>query len=155
MSLASYAVMLSGETAIGRFPIEAVTMMKRIICSTEEVDVPAREMLAPGIFGRPSGTPGRAVAEAAVLAAEELGCRLIVVITQSGTMGRRIAALRPARRIIALTQNDKALRQLALTWGVEPYPLAPRVGRPTTVCCFWPIERCSSISWPNPARASW
>jgi len=119
----SDAVMLSGETAIGRFPVEAVTMMNRIICSTEEMDVPARDLMGRALLGRPSGAPGRAVAEAAVLAAEEAGCQLIVVITQSGNMGRRVAALRPAQRIIALTQNDQTRRQLAVTWGVEPYPL--------------------------------
>ena len=122
----SDAVMLSGETAIGRFPVDAVKMMNRIICSTEDVEVPARDLLRLEMFARPSGTPGRAVAEAAVLAAQELGCRLIVVITQSGNMGRRIAALRPAQRIIALTQNDQTLRQLAVTWGLEPYRLGAR-----------------------------
>jgi pyruvate kinase len=122
----SDALMLSGETAIGRFPVEAVKMMNRIICSTEGVDVPARDLLRLEMFARPSGTPGRAVAEAAVLAAQELGCRLIVVITQSGNMGRRIAALRPAQRIIALTDNDQTLRQLSVTWGLEPYPIRAR-----------------------------
>ena len=122
----SDAVMLSGETAVGHFPIETVRMMSRIISTTEEADVPVREMLER-IFGQPSGTPGRAIAEAAVLAAEELECELIVVLTQSGTMARRVAGLRPPQRIIALTENDKTLRQLALTWGVEPYPLV--VGR--------------------------
>jgi pyruvate kinase len=119
----SDAVMLSGETAIGRFPIEAVTMMDRIICSAEEMGVPARDLIEQALRGLPSGAPGRAVAEAAVLAAEEAGCRSIVVITQSGNMGRRVAALRPAQRIIALTQNDQTRRQLAVNWGVEPYPL--------------------------------
>lgn len=63
------------------------------------------------------------MAEAAVLAAEEAGCSSIVVITQSGNMGRRVAALRPPQRIIALTQNDQTRRQLAVHWGVEPYAL--------------------------------
>ena len=106
------------------FRSEAVTMMNRIICSAEEMDVPAREFTARRISGRGSGAPGRAVAEAAMLAAEEAGCRLIVVITQSGNMARRVAALRPAQRIIALTQNDQTRLQLAVTWGVEPYPLS-------------------------------
>ncbi len=123
----SDAVMLSGETAIGRFPVEAVRMMDRIICSAEEMDVPARDLMGRVMIGRPSGAPGRAVAEAAVLAAEEAGCGLIVVITQSGNMGRRVAALRPAQRIIALTQNAQTRRQLAVTWGVESYPLAGSV----------------------------
>jgi pyruvate kinase len=120
----SDAVMLSGETAIGRFPVEAVRMMDRIICSAEGMDVPARSIMERGMFGRSSGTPGRAVAEAAVLATEEAGCRLIVVITQSGNMGRRVAALRPSQRIVALTQNAQTRRQLAVTWGVEPYALS-------------------------------
>jgi pyruvate kinase len=119
----SDAVMLSGETAVGRFPIEAVTMMNRIICSAEDMGVPARDLIGQAMRGQPSGAPGRAVAEAAVLAAEEAGCSSIVVITQSGNMGRRVAALRPAQRIIALTQNDQTRRQLAVNWGVEPYGL--------------------------------
>lgn len=119
----SDAVMLSGETAIGHFPVESVKMMDRIICSSEEMRVPARGVIRRAVLGRQSGIPGRAVAEAAVLAAEEAGCRLIVVITQSGNMGRRVAALRPAQRIVALTQNNESLRQLAVTWGLEPYPL--------------------------------
>lgn len=120
----SDAVMLSGETAIGRFPLKSVTMMDRIICSAEEMDLPARDRMSRGTLGRPSRAPGQAVAEAAALAAEEAGCRLIVVITQSGSMGRRIAALRPGQRIIALTQNEQTRRQLAATWGVEPYSLS-------------------------------
>jgi pyruvate kinase len=82
------------------------------------MDVAARDL-----FGRASGTLGRAVAEAAVLAAEELRRRLIVVISHSGNMGRRVAALRPAQRVIALTQNEQTRRQLAVTWGIEPYLL--------------------------------
>jgi pyruvate kinase len=73
--------------------------------------------------GRKSGSYGRAIAEAATFAAEEIGCRLIVVITESGHMARRIAALRPRQRIIALTPSDKTRRQLALLWGTEAFPL--------------------------------
>ena len=46
-----------------------------------------------------------------------------MVITQSGNMARRVAALRPGRRIVALTKHDLTRRQLALTWGVEPYEI--------------------------------
>ncbi|MFY9557209.1 MAG: pyruvate kinase [Blastocatellia bacterium] len=121
----SDAVMLSGETAVGRFPVETVKMMDRIICSTEEMGVPARDLA--GRAGRRSRSQGRAVAEAAVLAADEAGCRLIVVITHSGHMARLVAALRPAQRIIALTQNDRTRRQLSVIWGVEPYTLGDKV----------------------------
>jgi pyruvate kinase len=120
----SDAVMLSGETAVGRFPVETVVMMDRIIRSTEEMEVPAREfMRRQAMLGHSSGSLGRAIAEAAVYAAEEATCRSIVVITQSGHMARRLAALRPAQRIIALTPIAKSARQLAVVWGVEAYPL--------------------------------
>ena len=117
------AVMLSGETAIGHFPVETVVMMDRIIRSTEEMFTPASNVMRETIYGRRSGSYGRAVSEAAVFAAEEVGCRLIVVITQSGHMARRIAALRPRQRIIALTPSEQTRRKLAVLWGVEPYML--------------------------------
>jgi pyruvate kinase len=119
----SDAVMLSGETAIGRFPVETILMMDRIIRSTEEMGVPARDVMKQLTLGRGSGSFGRAIAEAANFAAEELTCRLIVVITQSGHMARRMAALRPVQRIIALTPVPESCRKLAATWGVEPYLL--------------------------------
>ena len=117
----SDAVMLSGETAVGRYPVESIVMMDRIIRSTEEMVAPATNVMRESLFGRRSGSYGRAIAEAAVFAAEEVGCRLIVVITQSGHMARRIASLRPRQRIIALTPVEKSYRQMALLWGVEPY----------------------------------
>jgi pyruvate kinase len=114
------AVMLSGETAVGRYPIETVLMMDRIIRSTEEMGVPARNIMRRTDAGRSTGSLGRAIAEAANYASEELDCRLIVVITQSGHMARRMAALRPRQRIIALTPVLESYRKLAVTWGVEP-----------------------------------
>jgi pyruvate kinase len=119
----SDAVMLSGETAIGRFPVQSVAMMDRIIRATEQMEHPMSAVMRERMFGRGSGSYGRAVSEAAVFAAEEVGCRLIVVITQSGHMARRIAALRPRQRIIALTPDEQTRRQLAVLWGVEPYAL--------------------------------
>jgi pyruvate kinase len=119
----SDAVMLSGETAVGKFPVESVVMMDRIIRTTEEMFAPSSNVMRETIFGRRSGSYGRAVSEAAVFAAEEAGCPLIVVITQSGHMARRIAALRPRQRIIALSSSERTRRQLAVLWGVEPYPL--------------------------------
>jgi pyruvate kinase len=120
----SDGVMLSGETAVGRFPIQAVAIMDRIICSTEQMGVPAREVMRQAAFGCASGSYGRAIAEATHLAADEAGCGLIVVITQSGHMARRIAALRPSQAIIAMTTNERTRRQLAITWGVDPYVIS-------------------------------
>ncbi|HKY04349.1 MAG TPA: pyruvate kinase, partial [Blastocatellia bacterium] len=119
----SDAVMLSGETAVGRFPVETVMMMDRIIRSTEAMDVPAREIMRRSDIGRSTGSFGRAIAEAANYAAEEVDCRSIVVITHSGHMARRMAALRPRQRIIALTPVAASYRKLAASWGVEPYLL--------------------------------
>jgi pyruvate kinase len=116
--------MLSGETAVGRFPIESVKMMDRIIRASEEMVQPAMNALRQSIFGSRSGSFGRAIAEAAAFAADEIGCRMIVVITQSGHMARRIAELRPRQRIIALTDSELSRRQLAALWGVEPFILA-------------------------------
>jgi pyruvate kinase len=119
----SDAVMLSGETAVGRFPVEAVSMMDRIIRATEEMGAPAREVMREAMKGSHSGSFGRAIAEAAVYAADEIGSRMIVVITQSGQIARRLAALRPGQRILAFTALERTHRQLAASWGVEPYML--------------------------------
>jgi pyruvate kinase len=119
----SDAVMLSGETAVGRYPIQAVKIMDKIIRATEEMNPPSQTAMRQTMFGRHSGSFGRAVSEAALFAAEEVGCRLIVVITQSGHMARRLAALRPRQRIVALTPVATSCNQLAMTWGVEPFVL--------------------------------
>lgn len=129
----SDAVMLSGETAVGRFPVESILMMDRIIRSTEEMTTPAMNVMRESLFGRRSGSYGRAIAEAAVFAAEEIGCRLIVVISRSGHMARRIASLRPRQRIVGLTTIEKTYRQMALLWGIEPYLFAGEASEQSTL----------------------
>jgi pyruvate kinase len=129
----SDAVMLSGETAVGRFPVESILIMDRIIRSTEEMTTPAMNVMRESLFGRRSGSYGRAIAEAAVFAAEEIGCRLIVVISRSGHMARRIASLRPRQRIVALTTIEKTYRQMALLWGIEPYLFAGEASEQSTL----------------------
>jgi len=121
------AVMLSGETAIGQFPIEAVRTMDRIIRAAEASSL-VRSRLREAASDRPSGSYGRAIAEAAAFAAEEVKARLIVVFTAGGNMPRHLAALRPPQRVIALTPSLATYRQLAAVWGVEPrlFPFPPR-----------------------------
>jgi pyruvate kinase len=114
------AVMLSGETAIGQFPVEAVRVMDRIVRAAEASPL-SRSRLREAASSRPSGSLGRALAEAAAFAAEEVKARLIVVFTESGNMPRQVAALRPPQRLIALTPSRATSRQLAAVWGVEPY----------------------------------
>ncbi len=117
------AVMLSGETAVGRFPIDAIQTMDRIARVAEESDVAPQP--TPGRFaGVQSGSFARAAAEASVLAAEEIGARAIVVLTEHGSMAKHIAGLRPAQRLIAFAPSENACRQLAPVWGVEAYPLS-------------------------------
>jgi pyruvate kinase len=118
----SDAVMLSAETAVGRFPAESVSMMDRIIRSAEEIETEESRRLA-GLLRRQTGACDRAIAEAARFAAEEIGSRLIVVFTDTGDTARSIAGLRPRQRIIAFCTTSRSCRQLALSWGVEPHVL--------------------------------
>ena len=112
------AVMLSGETAVGEFPVEAVATMSRIAEYTEQhCAAPGRLAAAVEITGR----EGRAIAEAAVFAAREMNLGMIVVLTRHGVMARHLSALRPQRRIIAFTPLEVTRNRLAAVWGVEPY----------------------------------
>ncbi len=115
----SDCVMLSNETAAGEYPINAVATMSRIIESAEN----GRELPPEGLtkwVGRQSGRVSRALCEAAAFAADEMGTTVTAVFTASGLMARRLSALRPGQRIIALTHRPEVLAELALVWGVEP-----------------------------------
>jgi pyruvate kinase len=114
------AVMLSGETAVGRYPFEAVRTMDRIVSFTEKAH-PLDQTFSGRLVGKPTGSHGRAVSEGALYAAEEIGARTIVVFTDGGIMARHIASLRPRQRIIAMTSSESTYRRLAAVWGVEPF----------------------------------
>lgn len=111
-------VMLSNETAMGQYPIEAVATMARIIESAES----GREkpLTFASLAGKQSGRVSRALCEAAAYAAEEMGTTVTAVFTASGLMARRLSSLRPDQRIIALTYKPEVLSELSLIWGVEP-----------------------------------
>jgi pyruvate kinase len=116
------AVMLSAETAIGDYPVQAVETMSRIISFTETScyqDDRFRDL----IHSLQTGQEGRAIAEAAVFAAQELSAKLILVFSKSGRMARHIAALRPKQRIIAFTPLEQTYRALAAVWGLYPHRL--------------------------------
>jgi pyruvate kinase len=112
-------LMLSNETATGDYPIAAVATMSRIIESAEIGREKPVDSLARWA-GRQSGRVSRALCEAAVFAAEEMGTTVTAVFTASGLMARRLSALRPQQRIIALTHKPEVLCELSLIWGVEP-----------------------------------
>src|SRR3954447_14077793 len=111
------AVMLSAESAAGKYPVEAVSMMERIICRTERHKL-YRSILR-AIEPQVDPTPSHAVAGAAADLAETLGAAAVVAFTATGTTAMRIARQRPEVPIIALTPDAKVARQLCLGWGVH------------------------------------
>jgi pyruvate kinase len=110
------AVMLSEETAIGRFPVEAVTMMAAIAADAES-------SFPFDAWMRRFETGGRlpeAVARAACTVAADIEAAAIVTCTESGSTARRVAQYRPRAPILAPTPNAETYRRLALLWGVTP-----------------------------------
>ncbi len=109
------ALMLSGETSVGAFAIEAVKTMGRIIERTEE----AMLERIPAIQGAPT-TKGGAITKAATEIGATVGAKYLVAFTQSGESARRISRFRSPIPILALTPEVPVYNQLALSWGVEP-----------------------------------
>ena len=108
------ALMLSGETAVGEFAIQAVQTMARIIERTEELGL---DRIRP-LTHNPR-TKGGAITKAAAEVGETLGAKFLVTFTQSGDSARRISRLRSVIPIIAMTPEMGTYNRLALTWGVE------------------------------------
>ncbi|MBN1419878.1 MAG: pyruvate kinase [Planctomycetes bacterium] len=113
------AVMLSGETAIGRYPVETVAMMDRIVRCAEAFARPERK--AYTWIAEPEGEIAAAAADAAVLVAETLGARALVAFTMSGRTALLAAKRRPRPTFVAVTANPGMLRALGLAWGIRPY----------------------------------
>src|SRR5687767_15241055 len=93
--------------------------MARIIETAETRD-PERPSIMSKIAGRQTGRVSRALCEAAAFAADEMSTRLILAFTESGLMARRLSALRPRQRIIAMTSSRNVMNVLNIIWGVEP-----------------------------------
>ena len=110
------AVMLSGETSIGAFPIEAVRTMARIIENTEENGGERIAPLGPVPIDRAS-----AICHAATLLGERLDVKYLVTFTQSGSTMRRMSRLRSPIPMLAFTPLEETRRRLALTWGAQTY----------------------------------
>jgi len=111
------AVMLSGETAAGRYPVEAAAMMARIVreAETHLAFAPERRRRDEGTVSFPD-----AMAEAACRAAAEVKAVAIVAFTQSGFTARLISKHRPSVPVVAFTPHPRILRRLGLYWGVLP-----------------------------------
>jgi pyruvate kinase len=119
---ASDALMLSGETASGLHPIEAVRTMARIIEEIERsayyhanVEVPEMEL----------AVSTNAIAHAAMIAARAMRLKTIVVVSESGGAARLVSEYRPDANIVCLTTNEVTFRRLALVWGVTPVLIGP------------------------------
>ncbi|HKP37337.1 MAG TPA: pyruvate kinase [Pyrinomonadaceae bacterium] len=115
----SDCLMLSGETATGKYPVASVATMARIIETAETRDHERPNMMSK-IIGRQTGRVSRALCEAAAFAADEMNTRMVAVFTESGLMARRLSALRPRQRIVAMTSTRPVIDELSLIWGVEP-----------------------------------
>jgi len=126
------AVMLSEETAVGEYPVEAVSTMD-LIARTVEPSLGYRHEL-PDASENP--TIGQATSNAACDLAEALGARAILVPTYSGRTASVVARLRPRRPILGLTHRRYALQQMALEWGVTPV----EIGQASDVEDLWRLS---------------
>ncbi|MDO5547398.1 MAG: pyruvate kinase [Eubacteriales bacterium] len=112
------AIMLSGETAAGMYPVEAVSMMARIAARTEKDIDYRKRFLARERKATPDITD--AICHATCMSAHDLNASAVVTVTKSGRSARMISRYRPACPIIGCTPSETAFRQLNLAWGVAP-----------------------------------
>ena len=109
------AVMLSGETSVGRYPVDTVATMARIIESTEQHGLERIPAL-----GTAPHTRGGAITRAAVQIAEQLEAKYICTFTQSGDSARRLSRLRPVKPLFAFTPLESTRNFMSLFWGISP-----------------------------------
>jgi pyruvate kinase len=119
----SSALMLSGETARGEFPVEAVAYMDRVARAVEPSLGYRHEL--PDASEEP--TVGQAMSNAACDLAESLGAQALLVPTFTGRTASAVARLRPRKPIIGMSHHDHALRQMAIEWGVTPMSIEEAV----------------------------
>jgi len=109
------AVMLSGETSVGKHPIAAVRTMERIIAAVESDSSRVPELV------RTSRSRSGAIVRAAKDVGETLDVKALATFTQTGDTARRLAALHPRQPLLAFTVDARVRSQLALSWGVETF----------------------------------
>jgi pyruvate kinase len=122
------AVMLSAETAVGRYPVEAVAMMDKVLRMVEGYSWKHRYFgkVAELAQGTRSKIPS-AVSRAASLLSSDLDVRAVVVPTRTGTTARLVSSERPAAAVVAVAESAAVCRQLALCWGVTPVQATAQV----------------------------
>lgn len=124
----SDAVMLSGETAFGKYPVESVSMMTKIIIEAEmgkyyRLNTERRSSMTPGPL-----SSSRSICHVAYISANDIKADYIVVFTESSFTGRIMSKYRPDVPIIGVTPEEKSLRKMALYWGVTPSLVDGRLG---------------------------
>ena len=142
------AVMLSGETAVGEYPVEAVTTMRQI-CAEAEAYLKSR---AGTRRREPASLAGlvepitEATVDAACLGAQRLDAPLIVVATDSGRTALALSNRRPSATILAVTRTEQIARMLAVCWGVTPVvqPEASSAEQELAFAIDWARSRGSS-----------
>ena len=112
------AIMLSGETAAGKYPVEAVQTMDAIALRTESDINYAKRM--KNAAGNRHLSIAAATAHAACTTAADVGADAIITVSQRGTTARLVSRFRPANQVIACLLNEHVQRQMALSWGVTP-----------------------------------
>lgn len=115
----SDAVMLSGETAFGKYPMEAVKMMSNIIIEAEKGNYYRLQTERRGAFhGLMSSS--RSICHTAYISANDIKANYIVVLSESGFSARILSKYRPDVHIVAITPNKKTFHKMALYWGITP-----------------------------------
>ena len=116
------AIMLSGETAAGAYPVEALKTMSAIAERTEQENHYLRGRLMEPNTGKIAVSD--ATAHAACLTAKDVNAAAIVTVTESGTTARLLSKYRPEQPIIACVMKEQVQRQLSLSWGITPLMMA-------------------------------
>ncbi|WP_127593306.1 pyruvate kinase [Paenibacillus lautus] len=112
------AIMLSGETAAGKYPVESVLTMSRIAEKAESA-LNYREMFLKQRIAQDTSVT-EAISQSVAISALDLNAKAIISSTESGQTARMVSKYRPEAPIVAVTTQDRTLRRLALTWGVTP-----------------------------------
>ena len=113
------SVMLSGETAGGKYPVEALTAMVGIVTETESAIDYWKQFQKQRVL--PASNINDAITHTCCLTAKDLNAKAILTATSSGRSARMICRFRPACPIAALTMHEKVRRQLNISWGVTPF----------------------------------
>lgn len=140
------AVMLSGETAVGRYPVETVRMMSRLALRAEAslAEFGYLQKVKPNA----SNIVTEAVSQAAVAMAHQLGASIIISLTETGFTSRQISKHRPECPIIAITSSKLVMRRLAMNWGV--IPLLYRGQPDDDARIAFALERARELGYVNP-----